>query len=354
MLKRALTMLLFISLLFLCACSGTSWEGFYEEDLTKYLELGDYKGLTYEAFSVTVTDADVDRAIETMLEAASELEPTDLAADGTMAVKFDRYCFIGQTSTPELSEEGGLYALYSTYEDSVINAILKGLAGHKKGDTLEITVTLPAGYKGAVTAETEATFRITVTEVYERIVPELTDAAASKLIPGCKTVDELKQRIRLELETEQKNGYETRVESKLKAEIIASSKLKKTPLSVLNEYFDDTVTLYKRLAEAREVPLEEYLKTELNMTVEELEVYANGIALEKTKEALVLYSIVKLENIQVTDALLNEFADKMASQSLGIFESGEEYMSYYGKNAVTEDYLWSRVLEAVRGYGRAE
>ena len=44
----------------------------------------------------------------------------------------------------------------------------------------------------------------------------------------------------------------------------------------------------------------------------------------------------------------------MASESLGIFESGEEYMTYYGKNAVTEDYLWSMVLGLAVEYGVAE
>lgn len=352
--KRTLVIFALLFSLTVCACSGTSWEGFYEEELSEYLELGRYKGLSYEAFTVNVSEEDVDRTIETMLQAAAELKVTDAPSDDGSAVKFDRYCFVSDVSTPELSEEGGLYALYTEYEDLVLNTILRGIKGHKKGDTLEISVTLPAGYKGIVDTETAATYRITVTEVYERIVPELNDTTAATLIAGCRSVAELRERVRQGLEKEQTDGYVTRIESKLKAEIIESSRLKKTPLSVLNEYYDDTVTLYQRLADAREVPLEDYLKAELGMTLEELEVFATEEALEKTKEALVLYSIVKLENITVTDALLNDFADKMAAQSLGIFESGAEYMSYYGKNAVTEDFLWSRVLETVRGYGKAE
>ena len=354
MLKRIISALALMLVLSLCSCTGTSWDGFYKEDLTEYLELGKYKGLTYERLNVTVTDEDVDEVISTMLQSSAELNITDGAVGGSSAVKFDRYCFISGVSTPELSEEGGLYGLYTAYEDPVINSIIRGLVGHVKGDTLEVTVTLPAGYKGVIDADTEATYRITVIEVYERIVPELTDAIASRLMADCKTVAELREKVRVGLEKEQTDSYLTKVEAQLKEKIISASRMKKTPLSVLNEYYDDVVTLYERLAEAKEVPLEDYLKAELGMTLEELERFATAEASEKTKEALVLYSIVKLENITVTDAKLNEFADKMASESLGIFESGEEYMTYYGKNAVTEDYLWSMVLGLAIEYGVAE
>ena len=61
----------------------------------------------------------------------------------------------------------------------------------------------------------------------------------------------------------------------------------------------------------------------------------------------------KKENISSTKAEITAFADKMASQSEGVFESGEEYLSYYGENAVKDEYLWSKVMEIVLAAAKA-
>ena len=112
--------------------------------------------------------------------------------------------------------------------------------------------------------------------------------------------------------------------------------------------------LYEKLANTAGLSLEEYLEKCTDMTYDELCDEIAAAASADVKEALVLYSIVKKENITHTKDEILEFAENMASDSEGIFENGEEYMSYYGENAVKDEYLWSRVVEIVLSYSKAK
>jgi FKBP-type peptidyl-prolyl cis-trans isomerase (trigger factor) len=263
------------------------------------------------------------------------------------AVKIDRYFFVNGVSTPELSLEGQTYFIGAEYDDIVLDAVISACAGKKKGDTFSVSLTLPAGYKGVVDSESVAECRVTVLNVYEKVTPTLSDSIAPILIPGCNSVEELKNTVRSRMEKQLIDSEMIKIKASLKEQLISSSVVKKTPVSVLNDYYEDKMTLYRRLADTLDMSLDQYAESELGMTAEELENMVVRSANERTKEALVLYSVVVAENIQVTDALLSEYADKMALDSEGIFGSGEEYMSYFGKNAVTEDYLWTRVLDII-------
>ena len=60
---------LFFACVFLCSCGITRWDGFEKEDLSKYLILGEYRGLEFTEYDVSVSDSEVDEAINTALAA---------------------------------------------------------------------------------------------------------------------------------------------------------------------------------------------------------------------------------------------------------------------------------------------
>lgn len=352
--RKLFAILVMAVLIFTVSCTDNAWKGFDNEDLSKYVVLGEYKGLTYNKPEINIDPNTVEEQINAMLEAASELVETERGATSSSAVKIDRYCFLNGVSTPELSVEGQTYYIDAEYDDVVIDAIRMACIGAKKGDTINVNLTLPAGYKGIVEQQANAEFRVTVLNVYEKITPQLNDKTAQMLIPGCNTVDDLRNTVTKRLEKQLLDVSMDKIRAELKERLINSSTVKKLPVTVLNAYYEDSITLYKRLADALEMSLEEYAENELAMTGEELESMVAGIANARTKEVLVLYSVVKKENIIFTDAVLMEYAEKMAARSEGIFKSGEEYLSYYGKNAVAEDYLWEKVVDKMIEYASVE
>ena len=344
--KKLLIILMCVLTVFSASCSKVGWKGLYDEDLSEYLTLADYTKFTYEKPSVEVSDEEINARINVLIEAASEMVETDKALSSGMTVSFDRFCFLNGQAKPELSLEGGVYTLDGAeYEDEAVTLLLPKLVGLKKGDTSSFEITLSDG--------TKLTYNVTVLSVYEKITPALTDANASKLISGCNTVAELKAEVSRRLTNEKTAEAEKKLLTDLRKELIGKSTLLRTPYSLYRDYYEDRMYLYEKLAEAAAMSLEDYLEKCTDMTYEELEKAVGDAASADVKETLVLYSVVKKENISATKTEISEFADKMASESEGIFENGEEYLSYYGANAVKDEYLWSKVMEIVLSSAKA-
>lgn len=346
--KRLSILMALITLLTcLASCGSGSWKGFYEEDLSKYIDLGIYDGLTYTKPDLTVTDSEVDERIALLLEAFSELVEIDGKAKDGSTVKFDAYCIIDGESSPDHSFECVSYTVGESYTDLVVNQLLAAISGMKKGESKETVVTIPVDYLQRGDGEKNGTYRITVISVHEKMVPDLNDTLAGKLVMGCKTVAELKIHIKTRIENEKQSRADDVIKNQLKAKLLDASTIKKTPYSVYTSYYNDRISLYKNLAKAASMTFEEYVASKLGMTKNDLEALVSEAALKDTKEALVLYSVVKNEGIECTDELLYDYASKMALRSEGVFRSADEYLSYYGENAVKNDYLWSKVLDTI-------
>ncbi len=343
--KKLLIILICVFTLFSYSCSNIGWKGLYDEDLSVYLTLADYTEFTYEKPNTEVTEDEVNARINILLEAASEMVEVDKKLGTGMTVSFDRFCFVNGQAKPELSLEGGIYTLGTEYDDETVMLLLPKLIGMKKGSTSTLEITLSDG--------TKASYNVTVLAVYEKKTPALTDANASKLLSGCNTVEELKTEVTRRLANERTNEAKKKLISDLRNELIAKSTLIRTPYSLYRDYYEDRMYLYEKLAKASSMTLEEYLEKCTDMTYEELEKAVGDAASADVKETLVLYSVVKKENISSAKEEISAFAERMANESEGIFESGEEYLSYYGANAVKDEYLWSKVMEIVLSSAKA-
>ncbi len=338
--KLVLMILLFSLTAVFVSCGDEGWKGLYDEDLSKYLKLGEYSGLTYEKADITVSDSEIEERINVILEASAEMIETDKEFAHSMTVSLDRYCFIDGVAEPSYSEEGGTY-IYDEekYDDEIINLLLPEMVGMKKGDVKEITVALSNG----VTAK----FRVTVRAVYERVVPTLNDSTAALLLSGCNSVEELRSAIKARIEEEKRSENKIETVSALRKKIINGSTVISLPYSLYNDYCEDRLHLYEKMAETAGLTLEKYVELSMGMKMSEFENMISDGASADVKDILVLYSIVKKENITSTDAEITEYCERMALESQGVFSSGEEYMSYYGKNAIKDEYLWYKVMEIV-------
>ncbi len=350
---RGLTVLLFACSILFSSCQTTSWKGFEEEDLSLYLTLGSYKGLTYSAFSTTATDEEVENAIRLRLEAATELTATEEPiAEGT-TVTFDRFCFLDGVSTPSLSEEGGTYRCGTVYEDAVITSLLEQMKGMKQGDTAELTVTLPEGYVGEGSPARQAAYRVTVRALYVKLLPQLTDALAATLMTGVDSVDELRAVIRETLEAEKRLEAAYRIEAELWDRLVAESIMIQRPFDLYEDYYHELYVGYENLASASSQELEDYLASSLGMTEGDFETMLAEQAEAKVKEALVLHAVAKAEGITCDTAELKAFAEGRAKEG-SIFESGADYLAFYGEETVVEQLLKDKVIDLMVTWGTAK
>lgn len=341
---RVLATLLLMAAVLLTSCEGDMWRGYDQEDLTRYLTLGTYRGLSYTVADVTVTEEEIDEAIRQRLEASTELTATEEPiAEGT-TVTFDRFCFLSGVSTPVLSEEGGTYRCGTSYEDPVIPALLSQMVGMVQGDTAELTVTLPEGYLGEGSPACEALYRVTVRALYVKRLPPLTDGLAATLMPGVETVEELRAALRAEKESEVQKTAERLLKATLWEQLVAESQLIERPFLLYQEQYSLLYGQYEALAAASSRELEEYLTSSLGMSLTDWEANLARQAEAAVKEALVLHSVVKQEQITCSEEELQAYAERCAREG-DVFESGADYLAYYGAEAVTEQYLKEAVMD---------
>ncbi len=120
------------------------------------------------AVSAEAIDADVERL---RLEQAT-LEPVEgrAAGEGDVATMSLSYEIDGETDTQELDTEIG--------SGQILKEIDAALAGMKTGETKEVAAKMPAQHPRAELRNREVTFQCKLTELKQRILPELDDEFA--------------------------------------------------------------------------------------------------------------------------------------------------------------------------------
>jgi trigger factor len=165
-------------------------------DVLPKLTVGPWKGLEVEVPDVSVTDEDLDRELEEIRERNAIVIDRD---DGDSAAKDDvvtiNYCELDDEKNPVKGSEredfvftlGSGYNLYRFDDD---------IAGMKKNETKDIVKTFPDDHTYKELAGKTVTFRVTLTALKEKKLPELDDDLAQDVDEKYKTLDDLKNNIK--------------------------------------------------------------------------------------------------------------------------------------------------------------
>jgi trigger factor len=167
------------------------------------IELGAYDGIEVKDKDITVSDEEVSQTIDRLREMYAQLEVVEgrqLEKNDTAVIDFEGYRegkLIDGAKASEYMLALGTNTLIPGFEDQLV--------GMDKGETREIRVTFPADYNNKDLAGKDATFKVTLKEIKKKILPELNDEFA-KDIGGNKSVDELKEGIKKDLEARKRDG----------------------------------------------------------------------------------------------------------------------------------------------------
>lgn len=162
----------------------------------------DYKGLALKKFETAIGDDKVQEQLDRMLQGRTTMEPvTDRDV-----VKLNDMVVIDFDATKDGKPFPGNTGRDVTVEvmaGELVEGNLPQLEGAKKGEPKKFDYTFPADYRVEEVKGQAAQFTVTVKEIKAKKVPPLDDAFAATL--GMATVEELKARIRKDLERAQRN-----------------------------------------------------------------------------------------------------------------------------------------------------
>lgn len=301
------------------------------EDYGKVKKLGNYKGLEVTLGDATVTDEDVDGEIQASLEASAELIPVDRAAKLGDTVNID---YVGKKDG--VAFDGGTAQGYDLGLGSgtFIDGFEDGLVGVKKGDVKDLNLTFPENYQAADLAGQEVVFTVTVNEVKEKKMPELTDDWVKTYTNGEQTtVDGFKKDVRSRLEEYRKQDVEAAAQNELIAQVINASEFEPTVEAIEYEY-QTMIGMYDQYAAMMGMTTDEYLEA-YGVDPQAMKIQLSYYAEEAVKQRLMENEIIEAEGLQVSDADKKTLADEYGY-------SVEEMESIYGEQF--EDYARSYMV----------
>jgi trigger factor len=166
------------------------------------IELGTYDGIEVKEKDITVSDDEVTQTIDRLREMYAQLEVVEgrpLEKNDTAIIDFEGY----RDGKPLEGAKASDYML-ALGTNTLIPGFEDQLVGMNRGETREIEVTFPADYNNKDLAGKDATFKVTLKEIKKKVLPELNDEFA-KDIGGNKSVDELKEGIKKDLEARKRD-----------------------------------------------------------------------------------------------------------------------------------------------------
>ncbi len=166
------------------------------------IELGVYDGIEVKDQSIEVSEEELKQTIDRLREMYAQLEVVEgrpLEKTDTAIIDFEG--FRDGKAIEGAKASGHMLSLGMS---SLIPGFEEQLVGMNQGETREIKVTFPADYTNKELAGKDANFTVVLKEIKKKVLPELNDEFA-KDIGGNKSVDELKEGIKKDLEARKRD-----------------------------------------------------------------------------------------------------------------------------------------------------
>jgi trigger factor len=254
-------------------------------------ELGAYKGVQVEVEKAAVTDADVDKTIETMRERGA----TFVALEDR-ALESGDYAQLKLVGTPIGGGEPLMAdnVLCHIGSEETLEAFTQNLVGAKPSETRRFEVDYPADYPDRKLAGKKYAYSAEVVAVKQKKLPELNDEFA-KDVSDVKTLDELRAKVRQELEKEVDQRHSAAVSDAVLAKIVAAHDFP-APEALVENQMDVRLERAVRTLAAQGVD-----PRAVNVDWVAMRRRQHPRAIEDVKAELLLDRIATAENIEATD-----------------------------------------------------
>ena len=269
--------------------------------------LGEYKGVEVEKVDATVTDEDVESALQAEQKKNGRLvtvEDRPVEDGDNTVIDFKGYvdgkAFEGG--------EGTDYPL-TIGSNSFIDTFEEQLIGKKIGETCEVNVTFPTEYHAPELAGKPAKFDVTIKEIKKNELPELNDEFASE-VSDFDTLAEYKEDLKKKLQESKEKSAKTQTENKVIEKVVENAQME-IPQPMIDTQARGMVEDYARRLQSQGLNIKDYMKY-TGTTPESLMDQMTPEAVKRIKTRLVLEKVVEVENVTVADEAVDEQIAKMA------------------------------------------
>jgi trigger factor len=288
--------------------------------------LADNASIKVDRVVSDVTDADVDVMLETLRKQNAEWTAVERASADGDQVTIDFVGYLGDEAF-----EGGAAQAHKLVlgSNTMIPGFESGVIGAKTGEERTISVTFPDDYQAENLKGKEATFKITVSEVAEQILPELDDAFVEKFGLADATIDALRAEVRKNMERELNQAIKAKLKNALFDGLLSINEVE-VPSALIDQEVD---ALRKQAAsqfggegfDASQLPAELF----------------QDEAKKRAKLGLLISEVIKKDELKVDDDRVRAFLEDMAQA----YQEPQQVIDFYLKNKEQMSQVQSAVLE---------
>ena len=294
------------------------------------IELKEYKGLEVEQEPVTVTDRDVEEALERLRQHAATFEAIEdrTAADGDFVVVSYQGHDLKVPGAEPMEVTDRLIEIAGPGEQ---REFTENLRGSRAGEVREFEVNYADDFRDPVLAGRRISYRVEVQGVKNRVLPALDDELA-KTVSDFPSLAELRQQVRQDLEKKKRRRAEDAVRQQLLEKLGASHDFP-VPETLVESQLRRQMRSMIRVMAAQGVDPQK-AAIDWSRFPEEMRPEAE----QEVRRTLILDKIAAAENIEVSESEIDDALREMAAaaeetpaalktrltreKGLGIVESG--------------------------------
>ena len=306
-------------------------------------QLPEYKGLPATLETKSVTDADVERALDLLRgqHANYNTVARPLASGDIAVVNYTGTCE-GKVITELAPTAKGLTEQKNfwveTTEGKFIPGFAEQLIGASASDKRTVNVEFPADFVTKELQGKKGVYEVELVEVKEKSLPTLDDELAKKF--GAENLDALKVGVRADLENELKYSRSKNLRGQLVRALLGKVNFDLPESAVANETRNVVYDLVRQNTQrgiAREL---------IENQKDEIYAMAAGNAKERVKLAFVVGRIAEQEKIQASQEDVIKRAQQLAMMYQTPFEQFiKDLQKRNGVNELYEQVLHEKVLE---------
>ena len=305
------------------------------------IRLEGYKELRADRPEIAVSDADVDQALSDLREQHASFNPVEgrALADGDFAqVSLDGNPKSGEGQPVHMDE-----VLVEISGKNTMPEFTEHLRGANVGDERIFDVNYPEDAQDKRLAGKTFSYAVQVHAIKQKSLPELNEEFAKQL-GEFSSMDDVRRRIREQIESERKHQAEHEAKDKLVGELIRRNDFE-VPEALVERQIDIRLERGLRALAAQGLTAEQMKKMDLHR----LRGGQREQAIHDVRASLLLEKVADEENIQVSDEELDQEVESLAKQAKQTVEAVRARLTRDGgldrirsriRNEKTLDFLY--------------
>ncbi len=315
-------------------------------------ELPNYKGLKAKREMRTVTEEDIERALQVLLEEKASFRDVDRAAatGDFLVVDYQGTCEgkpITETAPSASRFESAKGFWVHIAENRFIPGFAEQLTGAKKGEHRSVKIDFAPDFAVSELAGKTGLFEVDIHEVKEQVFPELNDEFARQY--GAESLAALREGVIRDLEAELKSKINRDVRTQL-VQALMSQVACELPESIVDEETKNVVHNIVREQRNRGAS-----KEFIDDRKEEIYSAAANSAKGRVKSAFILGKIAAAENIAASEKeIRGRIAELSRLYNIPSEKMAKQLKERNGFSEIREEIIRSKVIDLLQRHADIE